>query len=265
VGLWLRERGALQDPAPWAGFPEAIAYPRAQGEIAGPDHRLGGPWGSPPFPLAPAVSAVSNWFRKKLDTPTPGTQSRAWQAELASLEAEAQGGLRAFQGMSLNKAGDLCLRSGDRARALTYYGRAIDALLEDGQREAARGVANKIIRVHPGAVRTLCTLTWLDLAARHMATALLHLRDYVEAAQKAGQEHLTADQIRSMARVAPQGEFLAAAADALDQLGFTGWATEVRAWAQAGGSPEAIGDPEDLATRCLAAAVGANSSGASSS
>lgn len=205
------------------------------------------------------MSALSNWFRKKSDTPTPGTQSRAWEAELESLEAEAQRGVRAFQGTSLNKAGDLCLRTGDRARALTYYGRAIDALLEDGQREAARGVANKIIRVHPGAVRTLCTLTWLDLAARHMATALLHLRDYVEAAQKAGQEHITADQIHAMAKASPQGEFLAAAADALDQLGFTGWATDVRAWVEAGGSPEAIRDPDLLATLCLEAAVGANS------
>ena len=59
----------------------------------------------------------------------------------------------------MNRAGDLCLRAGDRVRALRYYGRAIDALLGDGQPEAARGVANKIIRVHPDAIRTLCTLT----------------------------------------------------------------------------------------------------------
>ena len=95
------------------------------------------------------------------------------EARLEKLEAQAQREAAGFQGMPLNRAGDLCLEAGDKNRALSYYGRAIDALLEDQQREAARGVANKIIRVHPGAVRTLCTLTWLDLASHHLATALL--------------------------------------------------------------------------------------------
>jgi tetratricopeptide (TPR) repeat protein len=207
------------------------------------------------------MSDLSSWFGRKPGTPTPRGPSRNWEYELEALEAEAKSAVRAFQGTPLNKAGDLCLRAGDRNRALRYYGRAIDALLADGQREAARGVANKIIRVHPGAIRTLCTLTWLDLAARHMATALLHLRDYVEAAKKGEQETITANQIRAMARVACHGEFLAAAADALDGLGFAGWADEVREWAKAGGSPTAIQDPEALAAHCLEAALGANTSG----
>lgn len=207
------------------------------------------------------MSALSRWFGKRTESAAPGSQSRDWEKELAALEDEAKRAVRAFQGTPLNKAGDLCLRAGDRARALGYYGRAIDALLEDGQREAARGVANKIIRVHPGAIKTLCTLTWLDLAARHMATALLHLRDYVEAAKRGGQENITADQIHSMARVAPQGEFLAAAADALDGLGFSGSADEVREWAKSGGSPSAIKDAEELAGHCLEAALGVNAIG----
>ncbi|MDG2282176.1 MAG: hypothetical protein P8L45_03605 [Longimicrobiales bacterium] len=33
-------------------------------------------------------------------------------------------------------------------------GRAIDAFLEDRQREPARGVANKTIRVRPSAIRS---------------------------------------------------------------------------------------------------------------
>jgi hypothetical protein len=208
------------------------------------------------------MSALSRWFRKKDDSPNANAPSRDWERELESLETEARRAVRAFQGIPLNKAGDLCLRAGDRGRALTYYGRAIDALLEDGQREAARGVANKIIRVHPGAIKTLCTLTWLDLAARHMATALLHLRDYVEAAKKGGKEQITAEQIHAMARLAPQGEFLAAAADALDGLGFSDRADEVRDWARAGGSGEAVRDPDDMATACLDAAVGVNAKGA---
>jgi tetratricopeptide (TPR) repeat protein len=206
------------------------------------------------------MAALSRWFTKKPEPSSRTQLPRDWEKELKAFEEEAKRSLRAFRGTPLNKAGDLCLRAGDRDRALSYYGRAIDALLEDGQREAARGVANKIIRVHPEAVRTLCTLTWLDLAARHMATALLHLRDYVESAKRAGQEAITGDQIFAMARISPQDEFLAAAADSLDQLGFPERASEVRAWASDGGSPEAITDVEDLAEHCLMSAVGVNAS-----
>lgn len=208
------------------------------------------------------MSALSDWFRKKTQAAAPQARGAGdWRKEVEALEAEATRVSRAFQGTPLNKAGDICLRAGERETALTYYGRAIDALLEDGQREAARGVANKIIRVHPEAIRTLCTLTWLDLAARHMATALLHLRDYVEAAKKGGQEFLAAEQIYLMAHVAPQEEFLAAAADALDSLGYADRASRVREWVATGGSPDRITHPQELASHCLRAAVGANKKG----
>ena len=81
---------------------------------------------------------------------------------------------------------------------------------------------NKLIRVHPGAVRTLCTLLWLDLGARHMATALMHLRDYIEAAIRVELQPLAGTQIFEMARLAPQAEFLEAVADGLDALDLEG-------------------------------------------
>ncbi len=204
------------------------------------------------------MAAFPRWFRSKpeIKSQSPGN----WEGEVAHLEAEAKETPRAFQGTPLNRAGDLCLRAGDREQALSYYGRAIDALLEDGQREAARGVANKIIRVHPEAVRTLCTLTWLDLAAQHMATALLHLRDYVAAAKRIHRHRLAGDQILEMARSATQGEFLEGAADALDHLGFAGEAAMVREWAGSGGSPSALTDAEALTEHCLRHAVGSNAS-----
>ncbi len=206
------------------------------------------------------MAPISDWFKKKPEPSSPRGPA-GWRREVDALELEAERASRAFQGTPLNRAGDVCLRAGDRDLALSYYGRAIDALLEDGQREAARGVANKIIRVHPEAIRTLCTLTWLDLAARHMATALLHLRDYVKAARRGGQEFITAEQVFLMAYVAPQEEFLAAAADALDTLGFSDRAAKVREWVTSGGSPDKITDSEKLATHCLNAAVGANLKG----
>jgi len=167
-------------------------------------------------------------------------------AQLARIEVEATEARPGYVGTSHNKAGDLALRAGLSDRAVGYYGRAIDAFLEDAQREAARGVANKIIRVRPEAVRTLCTLTWLDLAARHQATALLHLRDYVESAKKAEQHARAATQIYEMAKIVPNPEFIEAAADALDSLDFSNRGVEVRAWAEAG-PPEAVSDPEELA------------------
>jgi hypothetical protein len=174
------------------------------------------------------------------------------------LEKQAAQEAAGYHGMPLNRAGDLCLEEGDRNSALSFYGRAIDALLEDQQREAARGVANKIIRVHPGAVRTLCTLTWLDLASHHLATALLHLRDYVEGVLRVNRQDLAKDHLLAMARVVPEAEFLDALADALDRMNWAEEATQVREWSAVGGSPESIHDPDELSKYCMQAAVGSN-------
>jgi hypothetical protein len=206
---------------------------------------------------------ISRLFGSKEAAPAKGVVGL--DARLAKLEEEAQSATPGYKGLPLNKAGDFALRDGDRALALEYYGRAIDTFLEDQQREAARGVANKLIRVHPEAVRTLCTLTWLDLGARHMATALLHLRDYVAAVKRVEQNQLAGDQIFEMARVAPQSEFLQAAADALDALDLGGLATEVRGWAASGGSPGVLEDDDELAAACLFFAVKTNTRSSGSS
>ncbi len=177
------------------------------------------------------------------------------EAQLARLEQEAEVAMPGFVGTAYNRAGDLALRDGQHDRALGYYGRAIDAFLEDEQREAARGVANKIIRVQPGAVRTLATLTLLDLAARHHASALLHLRDYAEAAKEANQRARAATQVFEMARLSDNAEFLDAAADALDGLSFPNRAAEVREWASAGRGPGSISNAAELSDACRSQAV----------
>jgi len=198
------------------------------------------------------MSFLSRLFGSKDDS--PNSRDTLTQ-RLEKFEAEAETAAPGYVGTSYNRAGDLALREGAPDRAMSYYGRAIDAFLEDEQREAARGVANKIIRVRPNAVRTLCTLTWLDLAAQHSATALLHLRDYIAAAKDVDEYARAADQIYKMARVVPQSEFLGAAADALDGLDFSVRAARVRRWASGEGSPDAVTDPEELAAACLMAAV----------
>lgn len=179
---------------------------------------------------------------------------RNLKERLSTLERRSEEAQPGHQGMPLNKAGDLCMEAGDRERALTYYGRAIDLLLEEGQPEPARGVANKIIRIHPEAIRTLCTLTWLDLAARHIATALDHLRDYVKAAKQGGRQELAREQIIEMARVVPDSEFRTAAADALDLLDYGYEAGRIRDGSLPGIDP--ITDPDELARACARAAMG---------
>ena len=189
-----------------------------------------------------------------------GSGSGDLEARLKKLEAEAETAGPAYVGTAYNRAGDVALRGEQRDRAVSYYGRAIDAFLQDGQREAARGVANKIIRVRPTAVRTLCTLTWLDLAARHSATALLHLRDYVDAAKAIDRTGIAANQIYEMAKIAPDEEFIAAVADALDVLDYGYLGEEVRGWVKSG-SPDVVADSVELADACLHAAIKSNERG----
>jgi hypothetical protein len=199
------------------------------------------------------MSLLSRLFGSK----TSPSASRDVEGELRKLEDEAEHALPGYVGSAFNRAGDVALRHGQTDRAMRYYGRAIDAFLEDAQREAARGVANKIIRVRPSAVRTLSTLTWLDIAARHPAMALLHLRDYAQAARGADERGRAATQIHAMARISTDSGFLAAAADALEGLGFPHRAGEVRDWA-ASGAPAALTDPEEMAAACVAAAIRSN-------
>ncbi len=196
----------------------------------------------------------SQWFRNESATSRARSDER--EKLLADLEAEAARAPLGFQGTSLNRAGDLCLKAGDRSRALQYYGRAIDAMLEDGHREPARGMAKKIIRIYPEAVRTLCTLTCLG--SRHTAMALVHLREYLKAAKAGRRADLAREQILEMARTVTQRDFLNAAAEALEGLEAEDDAAQVRDWAMSGGAPDAVSDPDKLATHCMQAAVGSN-------
>ena len=202
------------------------------------------------------MGLFSQWFRS--ESANSRARSEAWEKEVADLEEEAARASLGFAGTSLNRAGDLCLKAGDRRRALHYYGRAIDAMLEDGHPEPARGMAKKIIRIYPEAVRTLCTLTWLDLASRHTAMALVHLAEYVEAAKAGQRADLAKDQILGMARAVTHRDFLKAAADALEVLEADDDAAKVRDWAVGDGPPDAVADPDELAIYCMRAAVGSN-------
>jgi len=193
---------------------------------------------------------------------------------LEALEEEAAEAKPGFEGQAFKEAADLCVRAGETERALTYLGRAIDAYLEDEQPEAARAVARRLIRLHPRAIRTLCTITWLDLAGGYLGDALLHLGEYVEASRRGERQEICRNQILEMARIVNDEQFCMSAAEGLQDLGFPDDAVRVRGWAGAAGDagrrppgpdssepgPEGLKSDRERRLRCFEAAVGANRS-----
>jgi hypothetical protein len=177
---------------------------------------------------------------------------------LKELAAEAERAAPGARWAVFNRLGDGYLKADDRLRALRYFGKAIDALLEDDQLEPARAVAKKVIRLHPEAIRTLCTLTWLDLASMKMGAAVSSLREYTAVAKAGQRERQACGQILEMARLISDPFFLKEASGALRELGCTADAARAGEWASSGGSPTAPKDPKKLYVLCLKAAIGSN-------
>ena len=189
------------------------------------------------------------------DGPTRGRADPNLAEQVRELERQAEDAPLGTKGTLLNRAGDVCMRAGDDKRALEYFRQAIDLLLEDEQPEPARGVAKKIIRVHPETVRTYCTLTWLDLATRQDVGAVKSLRAYVRAAEKHGQGDQAGPEILEMARVASHKGFLEEASQHLKELGFAKESDQVQGWAAAGGAPESRTNPRKLRRHCMLSAT----------
>lgn len=193
------------------------------------------------------------WFQSKPTAAEAAPDLTATLPErLKGLEKEADEARLGFRGTPFNRAGDLCMQAKQTDKALEYYGRAIDAYLHDGHPELARGVAQKLIRVHPGAVRTYCTLTWLDLGLGYFADARTHVGGYVAAARRAGREQIAIQQVREMARTVTDAGFRVAAATALQDLGDTGSARELRD--QMPEEPRQPAPDEETRERCFDAA-----------
>ncbi len=200
------------------------------------------------------MSLLHRLFGSKRSSPQGG-MTRTLGKQVRDLEAQAEGAPPGTRGTLLNRAGDVCMRAGDHERALEYFRESIDLLLEDEQPEPARGVAKKIIRVHPKTVRTHCTLAWLNLATGQTAGALASLRDYVDAAERQNATDRAGPHILEMARVTTDKAFLQEVGAALKTLGFPREAETVGEWLEAGGSPESQGKPGRLRRYCFKAAV----------
>ena len=101
---------------------------------------------------------MSHLFRgKRRDAGNP------LEAELQELERQVTAASPGYETQFLNRAGNLCVEAHQPARALGYYGRAIDAYLESGRFGAAEVLCRKVLQIAPQAVRARCTLAWLTL------------------------------------------------------------------------------------------------------
>ena len=203
------------------------------------------------------MSSLRDWL-DSIGARLKGGGGGAPERQLKELAAEAEKASPGARWAVFNRLGDAYLKAGDRLRALRYFGKSIDALLEDDQPEPARAVAKKVIRLHPEAIRTLCTLTWLDLASMKAPAAVSSLHEYVEVAKEGKRERLACGQVLEMARLVSDPLFLAAAVKALNDLGCDADALQAEEWAAQGGSSSAPKDPSQLYVLCLKAAIGSN-------
>lgn len=158
---------------------------------------------------------MSQLFRGRSDPDS----SQKLERELSSLEVQARGASPGYETQFLNRAGNLCVEAGLPQRALSFFGRAIDAYLESGRFSAAEVLCRKVLRIAPEAVRARCTLAWLAIGKGMRSETEEEIADYVTAAQRAGKEGLAARQLVMMAEAATQTELRERLADHLLDLG----------------------------------------------
>jgi predicted Zn-dependent protease len=173
--------------------------------------------------------------------------------QLKSLEQQAEVALPGFDAQFYNRAGDLCVEAQDRQRALSYYGRAIDAYLRAGRYNAAGAVCRKLLRVSPGSIRARSTLAWLSIGKGLLSDAQWEVDEYVEAAVAAGRADLARAHLRMMADATYNPELRTLLAEHLRKLGDTANAEAIMA---ADPVPEAAREEaEALWSRVLRAAL----------
>jgi len=145
---------------------------------------------------------------------------RAMESELSALENKAEAvSMPGADAPFYNAAGDLCATVEDEARAMEYYGRAVDAYLNAERWESAAAMCRKILRSQPTSVRARCTLSWLAIGKGFVADAQTQIMDYAEAAYLFGRESLAASQLRRMGEVAVAAPLRVTLAERLLTLG----------------------------------------------
>lgn len=123
-------------------------------------------------------------------------------------------------------AGDRLAAAGERERALSHYGRALNEYLGEGLFGLASTVARRMIDRYPDVVRARMTLAALTLSEglRHLDAGGIRntcaaFREYVRAAQSAGQEELAILHLRRFALATESAAVRERLAEFLEQLG----------------------------------------------
>jgi tetratricopeptide (TPR) repeat protein len=184
-----------------------------------------------------------------------GQEPTGVDLELQSLERESRAALPGLEAQALNRAGDLCLQVGQRARAFRYFGRAIDSNLRAHRFDAAAAICRKLLRIAPETVRARCTLAWLSIGKGHVHDAQREVTEYVLAARKAGQGAVARRQLLEMARVAQAREFRALLAIQLQDVGDPAAAEEILAWLEEPDQAPPPLDGEERWARVVSAAL----------
>ncbi|CAN5624845.1 hypothetical protein BH23GEM6_BH23GEM6_03430 [soil metagenome] len=141
------------------------------------------------------------------------------ERELQTLEQQAEQASPGYETQFLNRAANLCTEAGHTDRALSYYGRAIDAYLESGRFSAAEVICRKILKLAPGTSRARCTLAWLSIGKGHRTGTDENVSAYVGAARAAGDDLFAAKQVRMMADAALSRDLREHLAECLLELG----------------------------------------------
>ena len=131
--------------------------------------------------------------------------------------------------------GDQFAKSGDRDRALSYYGRALNDYLREGLPGMAAAVAQRMVERYPDVVRARMTLAVLSLAeglrvlsAGTLRNTCTDFHDYVQAVRAAGQEDIAIRELRRFAAATESEPVRERMAEFLDELGDVEGARAIR-------------------------------------
>jgi hypothetical protein len=175
----------------------------------------GGPSPALETPVVLSFPAMSQIFRSRSE----GGTGRRLERDLEALEQQAATASPGYETQYLTRAGNLCVEAGQPARALGYFGRAIDAFLESGRFGAAEVACRKVLAIAPGTVRARRTLACIAIGRGYGAETLAEVGAYVEAARRAGREALAVNQLVLMAEAAVEPELRERLAEHLLDLG----------------------------------------------
>lgn len=158
---------------------------------------------------------MAQLFRGRADVETGSRLER----ELQSLEEQAREASAGYETQFLNRAASLCVDAGQPARALGYFGRAIDAYLESGRFNAAEVLCKKLLQIAPDAVRARCTLAWLSIGKGFRGGPDREIDEYVRAAKKANKAELAVKQLVMMAEATTSADLRELLAEHILDLG----------------------------------------------